>query len=265
MFEFAAEITSVVNFPTPKEASFRMSFRKRMPALTAGAFLALSPVLVAAQPASALSAEEQYLVDSVNAARAAQGLAPLTYSEQLSVLSQRHSVEMSNAGSLFHTSNLGSTVGTIYPNWTRVGENVGRGATIEEINAALLASPSHAANIYGDFNLLGVGVYTNPGGVMWVTETFAKAVVTTARTVTTAPVASAPAPVVATAEPVVAPAASTVSGATGGSGKADRAVRSGAKARRASASASAMGAARGARGVPRQGPPEWAQNERSGR
>ena len=246
-----------------------MSFRKRMPALTAGAFLALSPILVAAQPASALSAEEQYLVDSINAARAAQGLAPLTYSEQLSVLAERHSLEMSNAGSLFHTTNLGSSVGTVYPNWTRVGENVGRGATIEEINAALLASPSHAANIYGDFNLLGVGVYTNPGGVMWVTETFAKAVVTTAGTVTTEPVVGAvvaPAPALApvVTAPVEVASAATTSTGGGGSGKADRAVRSGAKARRASASASAMGAARGARG-PRQGPPEWAQNERSGR
>lgn len=245
-----------------------MSFRKRIPAVAAGVFLAFAP-LAAAQPASALTADEQYLVDAVNAARTAAGLAPLTYSEQLSLIADRHSVDMSNAGSLFHSTDLAGSVGAVYPNWTRIGENVGRGATIEEINAALLASPEHAANIYGDFNLLGVGVYTNPGGVMWVTEVFAKALVDTAPVtepvVTTEQVVAAPVAAPVVTDPVLAAVDSTSSTAGGHGAKADRTSRAGTKALRSSSSASAMGAARGARGVPRQGPPEWAQNERSGR
>lgn len=245
-----------------------MSF-KRVPALTVGALLAISPVagaLVAAAPAAALTAEEQAFVDAINASRAAAGLAPLTVSEELSALADLHSGRMAAAGTIFHSSDLAGTVGSVYPNWTRVGENVGTGSSVESIHAAMLASPSHAANIYGDYNLLGVGVYTNPGGVMFVTELFAKAVVESSVAATT-PVteaAAAPSDTVAPTEVHLASATAS-SSSKGGSGVArTRTVRT--RPARSTgigtAQRSDMGEARNAaHSGGRRGAPEWARND----
>jgi uncharacterized protein YkwD len=231
-----------------------MSFRKRIPAVALGAALAFSPILLTASPASAITPEEQAFVDAINAARVSAGLAPLTVSEELTVLAERHSASMGTSGTLSHTTDLAGAIGSVYADWTRIGENVGYGSTVEEINAALLASPEHAANIYGDYNLLGVGVYINPGGQMWVTELFAKATATT--TTVSSPVVTSP---VVTSTPLVsAPVASTSTATGPGHAKA-------AHVRSASSPKAAAAGAHTNNGVRRHGPPEWAQNERSGR
>jgi uncharacterized protein YkwD len=226
-----------------------MSFRKRIPAVAVGAALAFSPVLMTAAPASAITPEEQAFVNAINAARASAGLSPLTVSEQLTVLAERHSASMGTSGTLSHTADLAGAVGAVYADWTRVGENVGYGSSVQEINAALLASPEHAANIYGDYNLLGIGVYTNPGGQMWVTEIFAKA---TSTSTVVAPVVS-PTPV-ASSPLVAAPVAST-STATGPSRVKAAKVHAASSPKGASATAHANN------GVRRHGPPEWAHNK----
>lgn len=265
-----------------------MSFRKRVPALTVGAMIALSPLsgAVGTAPALAISAEEQAFVDAINASRAAAGLAPLTVDEQLSVLADRHSGRMAAANTIFHSSDLAGTVGSVHPTWTRIGENVGMGSSVDSIHSAMLASPNHAANIYGDYNLLGIGVYTNPGGKMFVTEIFVKAAVTTTvnaveslaptTTVTeTTTAAAAPAPAPTT---VVTETATATASNNGGGGKARTATSSSSakgagsqKAARAGKSAasagnpnrSAMGEARNAaHSGGRRGAPEWAQNDK---
>lgn len=246
---------------------------KRVPALTVGALIALSPVagaVVSAAPAYALTAEEQAFVDAINASRAAAGLPPLTVSEELSALADLHSGRMASSGTIFHSSDLAGTVGSVYPNWTRAGENVGMGSTVESIHQAMLASPNHAANIYGDYNLLGVGVYTNPGGIMFVTEIFAKAVVESSV------VEPAPAPAPTVSEPVAAPAptvaptstdtgghtASSASKGSSGSKTRTAKVRT-ARSGGAAAHRSAMGAARNAaHSGGRRGAPDWAQNDK---
>lgn len=245
-----------------------MSFRTRVPALTVGALIALSPLAAGAvlSPAAAITADEQAFLDAINTSRAAAGLAPLTYSEQLSALADRHSAQMASSGTVYHSTDLASMVGTVYANWTRVGENVGKGSTVESIHSAMMASPSHQANILGDYNLVGIGVETNPGGVMFVTELFAKAVVEATSTTTSTAAAVEPEPVAVTttsAEP--APG-----GATESTASATRKVSQARSSKQTSvtrtSNASAMGAARSAAGLGgRHGPPEWAQNERSGR
>lgn len=240
-----------------------MSFRTRVPALTVGALIALSPVVAGGvlSPAAAISVEEQAFLNAVNASRVAAGLAPLTYSEQLSALADLHSSQMASSGTIYHSTDLGSKVGTVYANWTRAGENVGKGGSVESIHAAMLASPSHAANIYGDYNLLGIGVETKPGGVMFVTEIFAKAVVESA------PLASEPVPVasepvaVAASEPAPAPVVASSPGTESTATK----TRKVSQARSTRTRSIGTEVAKSNNGVRRHGPPEWAQNERSGR
>lgn len=257
-------------------------FFKRVPALTVGALIALSPVAgtMVAAPAAALSAEEQAFVDAINASRAAAGLPPLTVSEELSVLADLHSARMASSGTIYHSSDVGGAVGSVYANWTRAGENVGMGSTVESIHAAMLASPTHAANIYGDYNLLGVGVYTNPGGVMFVTQLFAKAVVESSVVVTepapevVAEPAAAPAVTEVTEVTEVAPAPSPAPSAKAGSRSSSSRGTSAAKTRTVrmrsagsggarAAHGSAMGAARNAaHSGGRRGAPEWARNNK---
>ena len=230
-----------------------MSYRKRVPALAVGALIALSTL--SASPAHAITAEEQAFLDAVNSSRAAAGLAPLTYSEELSALADLHSAQMASTGTIFHSTDLASSVGTVYANWTRVGENVGKGSTVESIHSAMMASPAHKANILGDYNLIGIGVETNPGGVMFVTEIFAKAVVeaveTTAPT-TTEPV-SVPLPVASEPVPVSEPAPSVVTSTSPGTGSTASKARKVSQARQPKTSGAAE-----ANGVRRHGPPEWA-------
>lgn len=191
-----------------------------------GRTLSISAViaLALAHPAAALTAEEQAVVDAINAARVDAGLAPLTVSEELSAVADTHSGAMAASDSLFHSDLTGVAVDS-----THVGENVGMGYSIESINAAFLASPEHAANIYGDYASVGVGVETNPGGKLFVTEVFASGATTES------------------AQPQPQPTASTAP-----------AVQPALSSRRATP-------AHAAGGMRRHGPPEWAKASERGR
>lgn len=79
--------------------------------------------------------------------------------------------------------------------WQSVGENVGRGPTIEIIEQAFEDSPSHEHNLAGDYSHLGVAVAVR-GEITWIVQRFgAKAA---------PPPAPAPAPTVTLAPVTVA-------------------------------------------------------------
>ncbi|MEW6476685.1 MAG: CAP domain-containing protein, partial [Actinomycetota bacterium] len=95
------------------------------------------------------------LTAMTNADRAAARLRALSTAGDLQSLAQRRSDEMARAGRIYHTSNLGSKVS----GWKRLGENVGRGPALRDIETAFMNSPSHRENILDrGFTQLGVGV-----------------------------------------------------------------------------------------------------------
>ena len=95
------------------------------------------------------------LAAMTNADRAAAGLRALATSNDLQSLAQSRANEMARNGALQHTTNLGSKVS----GWKRLGENVGRGPNLRDIETAFMASPSHRENILEpDFTQFGVGV-----------------------------------------------------------------------------------------------------------
>lgn len=101
----------------------------------------------------ALAGED--LTAMTNADRTAAGLRALSTAGDLQSLAQSRANEMARSGSLAHTSNLGSKVS----GWKKLGENVGRGPNLRDIETAFMASPSHRENILDpDFTQLGVGV-----------------------------------------------------------------------------------------------------------
>ena len=90
-----------------------------------------------------------------NADRAAAGLRPLATAGDLQSLAQSRANEMAKGGRIAHTTNLGTRVS----GWKRLGENVGRGPNLRDIETAFMASPSHRENILDPaFTQFGVGV-----------------------------------------------------------------------------------------------------------
>ena len=113
--------------------------------------------------------ETQFLADT-NAVRSAHGLAPLSIDGSLTAVAHNWSAHMAAAGDISHNPSLASQVTA---DWTKLGENVGMGPTVESIQTAFVNSPHHYANIVDpSFRYVGIGVVYGPGGTIFVTLDF---------------------------------------------------------------------------------------------
>jgi len=129
---------------------------------------------------SVKAASENGFVRKINADRTRRGQGALKVDLQLTRVARRWSGQMASETRMYHNPKLGSQVSG---DWTRLGENVGYsrkgGATqtelVARLHTAFMNSPSHRANILGDYNRVGVGVRVAADGTMWVTVNFAKA------------------------------------------------------------------------------------------
>ena len=167
--------------------------------LAGAAVVLLAPAVAVALGAGAASATpasdgvEAQLLSMLNTARQGAGLAPLAADPAIAQVARAWSGHMVGVhartgdpvvkaaapsdceqSSLCHNPDLGTAVGGLVPGWTRIGENIGVGGDPAAVNAALLASPGHFANIMGDYNRVGVGVVME-GTTVWATFDFANA------------------------------------------------------------------------------------------
>jgi hypothetical protein len=149
----------------------------------------------------ALAAQD--LTAMTNADRASKGLRALSTSADLQSLAQTRANQMAQSQVLAHTTNLGSKV----TGWLKIGENVGRGPSLGDIETAFMNSPEHRDNILDpDFTQVGVGVTWDGVKYFWVAVIFRQP-----NGVAVAAPAPAPAPKVAAApKPVARPAARPV-------------------------------------------------------
>ena len=109
-------------------------------------------VLVPATARAADAGAEQAFVAAVNRERAAAGLPALAVAGDLVAVARRHAVRMADAADLHHNPNLTGEVG----GWQKVGENVGRGPSVEAVQDAFMASPGHRANVLSpDWTAMG--------------------------------------------------------------------------------------------------------------
>ena len=123
---------------------------------------------------------ENMLARKINGERTRRGKNALKVDLQLTRVARRWSSNMATQDRMYHNPNLGSQVDG---DWTRLGENVGysskRDATqadlVARLHTAFMNSPSHRANVLGDYTRVGVGVRIADDGTMWVTVNFAKA------------------------------------------------------------------------------------------
>ena len=133
----------------------------------------------------AAGASESGFLSKINSTRSANGLAPLSVDGGLRSHAQNHTQDMMDANEIFHSTSaeLRAAGGT---GWTQVGENVGRGNTVDSLHSAFMDSPSHRANILGEYNYVGIGTGTKDG-VLYVTVVFMQKGSTSTTTTTTAP------------------------------------------------------------------------------
>jgi hypothetical protein len=125
----------------------------------------------------------------VNQTRAANGLHALSENAALDKIAQQHAAEMVSKNEIFHYYDIGNRVDAAGVHWNYVGENVGVGPTVSDVHQAFMQSPEHKQNIlYGNYNLIGVGVAVASDGSVFVAHEFAG--------VTSSAPAAAPAPAV---------------------------------------------------------------------
>ncbi|MBV8161214.1 MAG: CAP domain-containing protein [Acidimicrobiia bacterium] len=112
------------------------------------------------------------LFNLINQDRAQAGLGPLQMSSQLNAEAQSWTNHMISTGDFQDDPGFASCFSL--PGCVAAGSNVAEGfSTVQAMNAALMASPPHRANILGDYNLVGVGVAAASNGALWCTEDFA--------------------------------------------------------------------------------------------
>jgi hypothetical protein len=120
------------------------------------------------------SAESQFL-SMLNGERVAAGMPPLVRDGGLDGVARSWSATMMREDHLYHRPNLVAAIdGAVTKSWTRIGENVGVGGSVERLHAAFMNSPGHKANVLGDYNRVGVGVVVEGDGTIWVTFNFMK-------------------------------------------------------------------------------------------
>jgi len=118
------------------------------------------------------SASEAGFLAKINASRAANGLAALSVDGGLRNHARNHTQDMIDADEIYHSSSdeLKAAAGS---GWSKLGENVGRGGTVESLHKAFMDSAGHKANILGDYNYAGIGTASSDG-VLYVTVVFMK-------------------------------------------------------------------------------------------
>lgn len=140
-------------------------------ALCVGAVIGVA-ALGGADPAKASPAEEGDFVSLINQSRTSSGLATLSIKSELVGYARRHTEKMIASGSIFHSTS--AELSSASTGWVVIGENVGRGKHASSLHTAFMNSPSHRANVLGDFDQVGVGAERSPDGVLFVTVIFMK-------------------------------------------------------------------------------------------
>jgi len=118
----------------------------------------------------ACSPESDRATQLVNQSRNAVGLPSLGVNIDLYLQAEAWSHQLASDQYLHHRTDLSAGIG--YP-WTMLGENVGRGYSLEQIHNAFMNSPAHRANILsGRFDSIGMGVTRDSAGQYWVVQEF---------------------------------------------------------------------------------------------
>jgi hypothetical protein len=137
--------------------------------LIVGTLYLLSPLAAPAMAADD-GAEHQFL-DLLNAERSKAGLALVSVRPEVTPVARTWTAKLIRDGALSHNPNLADQMPS---DWTRIGENVGYGPTVDAVHTAFMNSAGHRANILGDYTQVGIGADRDGSGRIFVTVDFMK-------------------------------------------------------------------------------------------
>lgn len=139
--------------------------------------VAVGSLLFVAQPSRATPENPQYdewdFLNLVNRERRGAGLRPLAMLPGARDVARAWSGAMASKGVLSHNPNFAPQLGQRFPNYLKLGENVGAGGSVTSLHSAFMNSSGHRANVLGDYGYAGVGVQWS-GTKLWVTVNFLK-------------------------------------------------------------------------------------------
>ena len=129
----------------------------------------LSMPMLAGTAAADNATDESSFVSRINSLRASKGLPSLVVDVRLTDVARAWSASMARRNTLEHNPDLASQAPST---WQKLGENVGYGGSVSQVQDAFVNSPSHYRNLVdGAFNAVGVGVVW-VGSRLWVTQVF---------------------------------------------------------------------------------------------
>lgn len=126
-----------------------------------------------AEPSAASPGAEHELVERINGARCAAGLAPLTAHTGLAADARAWSHTMMSTGRFAHAPGFWTDIRRALPDSRWGAENIGHGPSVASLHEAFMGSPGHRANNLSQATAVGVGIVTGPDGRLWVTVRFA--------------------------------------------------------------------------------------------
>ena len=132
--------------------------------------LVVSAVLTVVCTSGAGADPASDFMNLTNQLRASKGVPTLSGDGQLASIAAQWVQHMASQGTLSHNPNLASSV---TENWTKLGENVGTGPTVDAIQNAFVHSPEHYRNLVDPaFQYIGVAAITDANGAIWVVVDF---------------------------------------------------------------------------------------------
>lgn len=172
--------------PTPAELSAEPT--RATPSKTVAVKPRASPSRAAVTSATA----EEQVLDQINQARAAAGVAALTMSSSLVASAHEHNLVMADGCGLSHQCDdedeLGDRISAQGVDWSAVAENIGEGGPVGtaeadqaamavELTAGMLAETppddGHRRNILdASLNHIGIDVIRDADGTIWLTQDF---------------------------------------------------------------------------------------------
>jgi hypothetical protein len=136
---------------------------------TLTAFGGMAVLGASAAHADTVDEENQFLA-LTNQLRSSLGIQTLAPQGQLTSIARQWSAKMAADGTISHNQALPNQVTA---NWTQLGENVGMGGAVQQIQTAFINSPHHYENLAnGAYNFVGIGVVHGGNGTIFVTVDF---------------------------------------------------------------------------------------------
>lgn len=105
-------------------------------------------------PDGEVAVEVQRILADTNAFRAREGKAPLALDLAMTEVARDWSQRMADTGVFAHNPDYSTQIPS---GWTRAGENIAAGQSVESVVQAWINSSGHRANLLGDYTHIGIG------------------------------------------------------------------------------------------------------------